>query len=276
MTSFRRTLTELGVRLPDAPVVERPAGLPEPAIRSVAKRLAEREEADLCDTLAEWLRGEGFEVFFEVPLGKGRPDVVAFKGASTLAIEAKLSDVDGVVKQGLRIASLVDAPYVALPLAAAGEASRQLARKERLQPGATLPGVLAVGTEVSILRPPRGHPRKRAANDKLRAEAEKYGAERGGVPSTDQMARNAEIWREWAEGVRWREIGRRFVLSESGAQAIVKRIRRWREHLLVCDDLPCIAVGKVDRAYFAGSHKHADLLRALPPGRGEDPDSPST
>ena len=103
----------------------------------------------------------------------------------------------------------------------------------------------------------------------MRAEAEKYGAERGGVPSTDQMARNSEIWREWADGIRWREIGARFVLSESGAQAIVKRIKHWREHLLTCDDAPCKAVGKSDRSYFAGAHKHILILGGLPQGRGE-------
>ena len=270
MTSaFRRALVEAGVRLSDPEPVELPVGMPEPAIRGAAKRLAEREEADLCDTVAEWLRGEGFEVFFEVPLGKGRPDIVAFRADATLAVEAKLSDVKGVVKQAQRIASKVDAPYIAMPLGAAGEAARTLAFLERKNPRMTLPGIMAVGNEVAILRPPTGQPRRRAATAALRAAAERYGAERGGVPSTDQMARNAEIWREWALGMRWREIGSRFVLSESGAQAIVKRIKQWREHLKSCDDRPCVALSKSERSYFAGAHKHALLLGMLPPGRGE-------
>lgn len=269
-SSFRRALAEVGVKLTEPPAPERPEGLPEPAIHGATKRLAEREEADLCDTVAEWLRAEGYEVFFEVPLGKGRPDVVAFAGSTTLAVEAKLSDVKGVVKQGLRITSRVDEPYIAMPLAAAGEAARSLAYLERTNPAMRLPGIMSVGNEVAIVRHPAGHPRRRLNTVALRAEAEKHGAERGGVPSTDQMARNAEIWREWASGLKWREISARFVLSESGAQNIIKRIKRWREHLLACDDDPCIATGKADRAYFAGAHKHTLILASLPPGRGED------
>lgn len=264
--SLRRAIGELrGSALPEPEAPPLPAHLPEPRIRQLERHLGEREEADLCDVLAEWLRGNGWEVFFEVPLGQGRPDVVAFRHDSHLAIEAKLVDVPGVIKQGLRIAARVDSPYIALPPLSAGEAGVALARLERDRPGLRLPGLLAVGAEVHELRPPSSlHPRRRAAAADLRAAAERYGTERGGVPSTDQMVRNTEIWRERAAGVSVAELSETFRLSETGVRSVISRLRQWRDHLESCDDLPCLASGKSNRTYFAGSHKHAELLRALP------------
>lgn len=194
--TIRRIIEELrGRPLPDRIATSVPSHLAEPAILAFDRRLDEREEADLCDVLGEWLRNDGWEVFYEVPLRAGRPDVVGLRNDTTLTIKAKLSDVSSVIKQGLRIASLVDRPYIAMPVIPAGEASVILARLECERPNMRLPGLLVVGSEVHELRPVAGFARRRILPSKLRAVAELYyGAERGGVSSTDMMIRNVKLW----------------------------------------------------------------------------------
>lgn len=231
--------------------------------------MARRSEADVCDRLGAWLRADGWEVFFEVPLGSWRPDVVAFRDQETLAIEAKLLDVFGVIKQGLRVARAVDRPYVALPFGAADVVVLELARYERdqIQAGrrlTCLPGVLGVGTEVVELRHPLGRPSKRLPTAGLREMAERFGTERGGIPSQDQTGRNIELWRKRViAAAAVTTLAEEYNLSPTAVRTAVGRISAWREHLRTCSGYPC-AERALDREFFAGAHKHTLELAALP------------
>lgn len=269
MSEFDRAIAALrGQPPPPAKVRIRPSDLPEPtSIRD--QRISQRSEADICDKLGDWLRADGWEVFFEVPLGAWRPDVVAFRDAETLAIEAKLLDVQGVIRQGLRVAKSVDRPYVALPFGAADMVVMELARYERDQARngrrlGCLPGVLGVGTGVVELRHPLGHPTKRLNPTALRETAERFGAERGGVPSSDATERNIEIWRKRLIGkASVAELAQEYNLNPTGVRTAVSRITTWREHLLTCSGYPC-AERALDREFFAGAHKHTMALAAMP------------
>jgi hypothetical protein len=278
-TDFERRLALLrGATLPDEPEVRRPEGLPEPVIRRTTLALDARSEADVCDALGAWLSASGWEVFFEVPLGVGRPDVVGLRSDATLAIEAKLFDVgfirgdvakvrsSGVIKQGLRISRLVDYPYVALPQAAATVADAEFARLERRASarGLTLamPGVLAVGRRVTQLRPPQGSPRDRVASAAVRRVALLYGAERGGVANSAQIERNLAMWADRVAGDGPAALAERYRLSTSAVRSILTRIERWREHLLVCPGSPCLAL-PTEAAWFAPAHRNAGQITGL-------------
>jgi hypothetical protein len=269
MSDFDRAIAALrGLPPPPAKLRVRPSDLPDPTdVRE--QRVSRRSEADVCDRLGEWLRADGWEVFFEVPLGSWRPDVVAFKERETLAIEAKLLDVDGVIQQGLRVAKSVDRPYVALPFGAADVVVLALARYERdqIRAGhrpACMPGVLGVGTDVIELRHPLGRPTKRLATDKLRERAERFGTERGGIPSTDQTERNVELWRKRIIAkASVATLAEEYKLSPTGVRTAIGRITAWREHLRTCSGYPC-AERALDREFFAGAHKHTMALASLP------------
>ena len=263
-----------GVPPPPDRVPVRPAGLPPPTAGR-EKRVVERSEAEMCDKLGDWLRGLGWEVFFEVPLPPGRPDVVGFKGGETLAIEAKRRDIEGVVKQGLRIARKVDHPYVALPFGYADSVvielakleHRAIARGRKIPP---MPGVLVVSPGVAELRAPSGDPVDRVSPEKFRRIAERYGAERGGVPSVDQTDRNLVIWgRRYGERSTIKVIANEFSLSITMIRAILGRIEAWRAHLLIdnCSGYPC-SPDPDERAFFAQAHRHDAEVRVLvaPPG----------
>jgi hypothetical protein len=267
MSSFRRALSQLRGERYEPPVQqELPLGVPEPKIRAVARPIGGRAESDLCDLLALRLERDGWEVFFEVPVRDARPDILAFRAGQSLAIEAKLEDAAAVVRQGLRISKLVDLPFIALPASTAGEAGLFLARHERERPGTPLPGLLSVSEGVRELRPPSSHPRKPIAIDQLRESAERYGADRGGVPSLDQTERNLEIWRLAAAGGDLQEIGEANGLSLAGVRGVIRRLDEWRRHLTACPagGLGCRAPQGDLRDLFDLAHRHADAIARLP------------
>lgn len=264
MSTFTKMLRNLQNRPQDPrPEVARPDGLPEPRIRKRPKPLSEREEADLCDRLAEWLRDDGYDVYFEVPLGATRPDVVGIRGERTFGIEAKLADTRGVVSQGLRIARRFTDPYIALPAETVGEAAQLLARISRQRPNTPLPGILSVDIDVVVIRQPSSHRRRHVPAPRLRDTAERLGAERGGVPSTDRMERNIALERELLGGANLDEVARRYRMTERSAIRVVRRLELFRAHLGSCPgELRCSGVGSGERSFYAGAHKHAELLRA--------------
>ena len=264
MSTFTKMLRNLQNRPHDPrPEVARPDGLPEPRIRKRPKPLSEREEADLCDRLAEWLRDDGWAVYFEVPMGAVRPDVVGIKGETTIGIEAKLDDTKGVVSQGLRISRRFVHPYIALPAETAGEAAQLLARIARQRPNQPLPGLLSVDIDIVEIRPPSSHRRRHVPANRLRDTAERLGAERGGVPSSDRMERNLELEAGFRSGVDLGELARRHRITEKAALRAIRRLELFRVHLDGCPgELRCSAIGSGERSFYAGAHKHAALLRA--------------
>ena len=262
MSTFDKMLNNLRGR-PQEPrtLVARPAGLPEPRIRRRPKPLSEREEADLCDRLAEWLRDDSYDVYFEVPLGATRPDVVGIRGERTFGIEAKLSDTRGVVSQGLRIARRFTDPYIALPAETVGEAAQLLARIARQRPNTPLPGILSVDLDVVVIRQPSSHRRRHLPATRLRDTAERLGAERGGVPSLDRMERNLALEQEFRKGAKISDLARHFKMTDRAAARVVRRLELFRLHLQSCPgELRCSGVGSGERSFFA--HKHEALLRA--------------
>jgi hypothetical protein len=264
MSTFDKMLNSLRGR-PQEPrtLVARPAGLPEPRIRRRPKPLSEREEADLCDRLAEWLRDDSYDVYFEVPLGATRPDVVGIRGERTFGIEAKLSDTRGVVSQGLRIARRFTDPYIALPAETVGEAAQLLARIARQRPNTPLPGILSVDLDVVVIRQPSSHRRRHLPATRLRDTAERLGAERGGVPSLDRMERNLALEQEFRTGAKISDLARHFKMTDRAAARVVRRLELFRLHLQSCPgELRCSGVGSGERSFFAGAHKHESLLRA--------------
>jgi len=275
MSDFYKQIASLrGVPAPPPKKPVRPLELPDPT-DVLEKRTVRRSEADICDKLGEWLRSRGYEVFFEVPLDDYRPDVVGFQGDATLAIEAKRKDVIGVIKQGLRVARRVDIAYVALPLGAADEVVKELAKYSlrvqartdgRLPPA--MPGVLVVGpTHVEELRPPAGSPYHKIKTAELRESAERFGTERGGVPSTDQTERNAEIWRRFAAGESLGDLADEYRIPLAAARLAIKRLEAWKEHLVFCMGDPCVARRPSDREFFAFGHKRASIIGGLPTRR---------
>jgi hypothetical protein len=272
MNDYQRQLAALRGQKPGPPKIPyRPIELPDPTDHH-EKRTSQRSEADICDKLGDWLRAQGYEIFFEVPLDNFRPDVVGFRGEETAAIEAKKEDYVGVIKQGMRLARRVDRPYVALPFGAADSAVAEQAEIERkimLRSGGrkpvVMPGILAVGREnVRELRAPYGRPYKRMATEKLRESAERFGAERGGVPSTDQTDRNIEIYLKFLDGKSIGTLAQNYKISETAAKTAVKRIAAWRGHLVLCNGEICRVTRQDDREFFVGAHKHSEQLRYLP------------
>jgi hypothetical protein len=235
--------------------------LPEPQVRALPPTLRQQAEVDLCDTLAEWLRGLGWETFFEVPLGRGRPDVVGVRAEETLAIEAKLLDVSSVLRQGLRIARLVRQPYIALPPPAAGEAGVALEVLARRRPGLTLPGLLAVTRQVRELRPPRGQPSRAVSADELRRLGQVHGAWRGGRAGGDRIERNLRLWVAAAQAPDLASLAADFAMERAAARQILIRLRAARRHLEECqrpmDECPAGAIGRL-------AHRHATTLLSLP------------
>jgi hypothetical protein len=270
VSEFEKALAALRGVAPPARVRVRPADLYDPTAGR-EKLIDEMSEAELCDRLGEWLRRDDWEVFYEVPWENARPDVVGFRGTKTLAIEAKRVDIFGVIKQGLRIARWFDRAYVALPFGAADGVLMELARlahraDARGHRRPALPGVLAVGSDVVELSAPSAFPVRRAQTAALREAAERFGAERGGVPSTDQTLRNAEMWVIRISDRRSiSELAETYHLSPTAVRTSLKRISAWREHLASgCPGYPCIAPRPTDRDFFAGAHRHAPLISGLP------------
>ena len=273
MSDFDKALAALrGVPPPPPKARVRPADLYDPTAGR-EKRIAEMSEAELCDRLGEWLlRGE-WEVFYEVPWENARPDLVGFRNEKTLAIEAKRTDIFGVIKQGLRIARWFDYAYVALPFGAADGVVMELARlaqraKERGNRRLGLPGVLAVGSDVVELRPSSAFPTRRAPNLALRQAAERFGAERGGVPSTDQTERNAELWiARVSQGRPTKELAATYRMSPTAVRTSLKRIPGASILTPVVPGIPAQPPAKATGTSLAGPtsmrHSSPDYLKRL-------------
>ena len=249
-----------GVPVPDPrPPTELPPGLGVPAIRALGPSLGDRDEAEVCDAVAAWLRSGGWEVFFEVPLGEGRPDIVGVRAIETLAIEAKLEDVASVVKQGLRAAHFVGLAYVALPAAAAAEATVPLARIARDRPHTTRPGVLAVGRTVTELLAPAGRPRQPITPEELRRLGLVAGAVRGGVAGGDAYDRDARLYLALHGGLEVGRVAREARLDPGTVRRVILRMLAAREHLTRDCRADC------DNDTVARlAHRRSDELRALP------------
>ena len=263
MTSFDERVARLRGKpyTPTTPAV-RPPGIPPPRIRSLALRVTERAEADLCDMLAEHFRALGWDIWFEIPLGSGRPDIVGIKGDQTMGIEAKRFDVDGVIEQGRRLTPLVDLAYVALPLEAASAVDLQLSRRYSGDAGRPLRsfGVLAVGSRIRELRPPTARPSKRTPTEELRRLAELHGADRGGVSGGDFTPRNVRLWGGLASGLAIEDIAAEHSLTQQVVRTGLRRLLRWREHLVDCTD-----ASACEEPAFAAAHRNAETVAGLPP-----------
>lgn len=262
MTSRFRTHLARARGLPppaDGPTPELPEGLGVPAIRALGPALGDRAEAEVCDAVAAWLRAAGWEVFFEVPLGEGRPDIVGVRVAETLAVEAKLEDIASVVKQGLRAARYVALAYIALPSLAAAEATVPLARIARDRPGTSRPGVLAVGHGVTELVAPAGRPRRAVSPDELRRMGLVAGATRGGVAGGDAYDRDARLYLSVAGGLPVGRVAREAGMDPGTVRRIILRLLGARAHLAQgCAD------GCDGNTVARLAHRREAELRALP------------
>lgn len=268
MSSLQRRIAVLrGVEPPQAaPPPPRPDGLPEPEIRSVRLSLADRAEADICDLLGIWLESSGYQPFYEVPIGKSRPDVVGVRADATIGIEAKLDAFADVVHQGIRIARRFDRPYVALPPLPAAEAARLVVRIGRERPVLPLPGVLAVTREVIELVAPSDHPRRPITPDELRRIAELHGSSRGGVPGGSTFERDCRLWTAAVEGESIPELARRSGIPAPTLRTVLRRVAEAREHALGCPgEAGCPeGDGSMARARRGVVHRNLLALRELP------------
>jgi hypothetical protein len=232
-TRFRTRLAQArGLPAPErATRPELPEGLGVPTIRAMGQSLGDRDEAEVCDAVAAWLRADGWEVFFEVPLGEGRPDIVGVRIEETLAIEAKLEDVAAVVKQGMRAARFVARPYVALPPSAAAEATVAIARIAKGRPYVPRPGVLAVARSVTELVAPGPVSRSAVSANELRRLGLVSGAVRGGVSGGDAWDRDQRLWEAVASGLEVGRVARESGLPSETVRRILLRIGAAQSHL---------------------------------------------
>jgi hypothetical protein len=239
----------------------RPPGIPEPRIHSLELRVTDRAEADLCDMLAEHFRAQGWDIWFEVPLGNGRPDIIGIRDDQTMGIEAKRLDIDGVIKQGFRLIPFVDLAYVALPLEAASAVELQLTRSHSGGPDRIFRsfGVLSVGRKIDELRHPTARPSRRVATAELRHLAELHGADRGGVSGGDFTPRNIRLWGEFASGRTIEELASEHNLSQQVVRTGLRRLLRWHEHLVECPDATAC-----EEPAFAAAHRNTEAVAALP------------
>ena len=273
MSSFNRAVATLrGKEMPPHARAVRPVDMATPRIWTFSRPLTARPEADLCDVLADYLRNDDWDVWFEVPLGPGRPDIIAIRDHTTLAIEGKKTDVKGVIRQGYRILPFVDLAYVALPLAASSEVELELSRTlrrdaEHDRRPRPMFGVLSVGKTVREMRSPTAHPARRVEPIVLRRIADLHGAERGGTPGTDTAPLNLRIWQAVADGATLHDIATDANISESSTRSALRRLARWRDHLAQCQGGQCTAEPS-DIPALVAAHRYAEAVLALPPIAG--------
>src|SRR5574340_848148 len=84
-----------------------------------------RFEADLLAPVSRWLEDAGFEVRTEVPILGRRADLLGVRPDTLAAIEMKLNDWRGALRQAIAYQVAADRSWVAMPLAAASRAYRQ-------------------------------------------------------------------------------------------------------------------------------------------------------
>lgn len=82
-------------------------------------------EAELLDPVARWLADAGFEVRTEVPILARRADVLGVRPDGLAAVEMKMRDWPGALRQAIAYQVAADWAWVAMPLAAASRAYRQ-------------------------------------------------------------------------------------------------------------------------------------------------------
>lgn len=254
--------------LEEAPLPLRPVGTSEAKIHQIERDLVQMAEVNMCDRLEIQLEEQGYDVFFEVPIGVGRPDVVAIRGEETVGIEAKRRDIKGVVKQGLRLARYVDRAYVAVPITTLNEVTTAIDRLARttVEKGRTyaIPGIISVGpSEIKVMRAPIGEPSERIPTAELRRAADLVGEEQGGVPGGDRSARNLAIWTSWAGGLPVVLIARRQSLPTRVVRRILTRVARWSAHLETCDGSPCRG-DALELEAHKGAHVNTAIVLALP------------
>jgi hypothetical protein len=105
-------------------------------------------EADLVEPVATWLEASGFDVRIEVPILARRADIVGSRAEEVTAIELKMHDWRGALRQALAYQLAADRAWVAMPLAAASRAYRNRWRFE-----AENVGLLAIDDEGGVRAP---------------------------------------------------------------------------------------------------------------------------
>lgn len=87
-------------------------------------------EAQLREPLVAWLRASGFRVAREIPIFGRRADLLGASGDRIAAVELKLADWRGALRQAMAYQLVADEAWVAMPLAAAARAYRSAWRFE--------------------------------------------------------------------------------------------------------------------------------------------------
>lgn len=115
-----------------------------PSVPSVSFSL----EAELAAPVTAWLAEAGYRVEAEVAILGRRADLLGRRDASLVAVELKLQDWQGALRQATAYQLAADRVWVAMPLAAASAAFRQRWRFE-----AEGVGLLAVDDEGEVRAP---------------------------------------------------------------------------------------------------------------------------
>ncbi len=82
-------------------------------------------EAELLEPVSGWLEDTGFEVRTEVPILGRRADLLGLRQDGLAAVEMKMRDWSGALRQAIAYQVAADWAWVAMPLAAASRAYRQ-------------------------------------------------------------------------------------------------------------------------------------------------------
>ena len=105
-------------------------------------------EAELVEPVATWLEASGFDVHVEVPILGRRADILGSRADAVTAVELKMYDWRGALRQALAYQLAADRAWVAMPLAAASRAYRNRWRFE-----AEKVGLLAVDDRGGVRTP---------------------------------------------------------------------------------------------------------------------------
>lgn len=113
-------------------------------------------EAELAPPVTAWLAAAGYRVDAEVPILGRRADLVGSRDQDVVAVELKLSDWEGALRQATAYQLAADRVWVAMPIAAAAMAYRARWRfeSERI-------GLLAVDDEGGVRAPIEARPSPR-------------------------------------------------------------------------------------------------------------------
>ena len=105
-------------------------------------------ETELLEPVAAWLEASGFDVRVEVPILGRRADILGSRADRITAVELKMYDWRGALRQALAYQLAADRAWVAMPLAAASRAYRNRWRFE-----AENVGLLAIDDEGGVRTP---------------------------------------------------------------------------------------------------------------------------